>query len=64
MRHATQACVLALALAVALLPLAGCSSQPKEALYTIGVFQFSNNVVLDRTREGFLQAMGDAGYKD
>ena len=43
--------------------LAGCSNRGEE-LYTIGVFQFSSNAVLDRTIEGFLQAMTDAGYKD
>ena len=43
--------------------LAGCGSQGEE-LYTIGVFQFSSNALLDRTVEGFLQAMEDAGYKD
>ena len=44
--------------------LAGCGSQRGEELYTIGVFQFSSNALLDRTVEGFLQAMEDAGYKD
>lgn len=34
-----------------------------EELSTIGVFQFSSNVVLDETIEGFLQAMEDAGYE-
>ena len=43
--------------------LAGCSNRG-EGLYTVGVFQFSSNAVLDRTVEGFLQAMTDAGYKD
>ena len=69
MRHKSirlpmRACVLALALVVALLPLAGCGSRGGEELYTIGVFQFSSNAVLDRTVEGFLQAMADAGYED
>jgi len=59
----TRFAILALALAVALLMLAGCSNRGEE-LYTIGVFQFSSNAVLDRTIEGFLQAMTDAGYKD
>jgi len=44
--------------------LAGCGGQGGEELYTIGVFQFSSNALLDRTVEGFLQAMEDAGYKD
>lgn len=56
--------VLALALAVALLLPAGCGNQGEEDLYTIGVFQFSSNSVLDKTIEGFLQAMENAGYKD
>ena len=59
----TRFAILALALAVALLMLAGCSNRGVE-LYTIGVFQFSSNAVLDRTVEGFLQAMADAGYED
>jgi len=46
------------------LVLAGCGGQRGEELYTIGVFQFSSNAPLDRTREGFLQAMEDAGYQD
>ncbi len=69
MRHKSihlpmRGCVLALALVVALLPLAGCGSRGGEELYTIGVFQFSSNAVLDRTAEGFLQAMADAAYED
>jgi putative ABC transport system substrate-binding protein len=46
------------------LVLASCGGQPKETLYTIGVFQFSSHALLDRAREGFLQAMTDVGYKD
>jgi len=46
------------------LVLASCSGQPKEKLYTIGVFQISSHALLDSAREGFLQAMADAGYKD
>jgi len=60
----TRFAILALALAVALLSLAGCGSRGGEELYTIGVFQFSSNAVLDRTVEGFLQAMADAGHED
>jgi len=46
------------------LVLAGCSGQRGEELYTIGVFQFSSNAPTDRTIEGFVQAMEDAGYED
>jgi putative ABC transport system substrate-binding protein len=60
----TRFAILALALVVALVPLAGCGNRGEEKLYTIGVFQFSSNAVLERTVEGFLQAMTDAGYKD
>jgi ABC-type uncharacterized transport system substrate-binding protein len=56
--------VSALALLAAPLLLAGCGGQGGAKLYTIGVFQFSSNALQDRTREGFLQAMADAGYKD
>jgi putative ABC transport system substrate-binding protein len=52
------------ALLAAPLLLAGCGSQGGSKLYTIGVFQFSSNALQDSTREGFLQAMADAGYKD
>ena len=60
----TKFAVLALALVVTLVPLAGCGNRGEEGLYTIGVFQFSSNAVLDRTVEGFLQAMADAGHED
>ena len=60
----TRFATLSLALVVALLSLAGCGSRGGEELYTIGVFQFSSNAVLDRTAEGFLQAMADAAYED
>jgi len=60
----TRFAILSLALVVALLSLAGCASRGGEELYTIGVFQFSSNAVLDRTAEGFLQAMADAAYED
>ena len=60
----TRFAILALALVVTLVPLAGCGNRGEEGLYTIGVFQFSSNAVLDRTVEGFLQAMADAGYED
>ena len=46
------------------LVLVGCSGQRGEELYTIGVFQFSSNAPTDRTIEGFVQAMEDAGHKD
>ena len=46
------------------LVLAGCGDQRGEELYTIGVFQFSSNAPTDRTIEGFVQAMEDAGHKD
>jgi putative ABC transport system substrate-binding protein len=46
------------------LVLVSCGGQRGEELYTIGVFQFSSNAPTDRTIEGFLQAMEDAGYKD
>ncbi len=54
--------VLIPVLIVTPLLLVGCGGGKK--LYTIGVFQFSSNTLQDRTREGFLQAMADAGYKD
>ena len=46
------------------LVLVGCGGQGGEELYTIGVFQFSSNALLESTVEGFLQAMEDAGYED
>jgi ABC-type uncharacterized transport system substrate-binding protein len=56
--------LLILALIAAPLLLAGCGGEGGTKVYTVGVFQFSSNVLQDRTREGFLQAMADAGYKD
>ena len=56
--------LLAVIACLLVLVLAGCGGQPKEKLYTIGVFQISSHALLDSAQEGFLQAMADAGYKD
>ena len=55
---------LAVIACLLILVLASCGGQPKEKLYTIGVFQISSHALLDSAQEGFLQAMADAGYKD
>lgn len=56
--------ILALTLVAAPFLLTGCGGQGGTKLYTVGIFQYSSNVMQDKTREGFLQAMADAGYKD
>ncbi|MBC8253066.1 MAG: ABC transporter substrate-binding protein [Ardenticatenia bacterium] len=56
--------VLLVAVCGLVLVLASCGGRDGDRPYTIGVFQFSSNAPLDRTREGFLQAMEDAGYQD
>jgi len=56
--------LLAVIACLLVLVLASCGGQPKEKLYTIGVFQISSHALLDSAQEGFLQAMADAGYKD
>ena len=48
--------------ALILLMVFGCSKSAKK-LYTIGVFQFNFNPLLDATREGFVKALKDAGYE-
>ncbi len=60
----TRFAILALALVVALVPLAGCGNRGEEELYTIGVFQINSNPNLDATREGFIDGLKRAGYED
>jgi len=57
-RRQVVGCVLVLLVGVF-----GCS-KPARKLYTIGVFQFNSNPLLDATREGFVEALKDAGYED
>ena len=52
--------VCALILPVAIF---GCSKRSKD-LYTIGVFQFNSNPLLDDAREGFTKALKDVGYEN
>ena len=40
----------------------GCARND-SGLYTIGLFQFSSNVALDESREGFLKALGEGRKK-
>jgi ABC-type uncharacterized transport system substrate-binding protein len=60
----TRLAILALALVVALIPLAGCGNRGEEELYTIGVLQINSNPNLDATREGFIDGLKQAGYED
>jgi len=41
----------------------GCSEKKGSDLYTIGISQYTSNPLLDSTREGFIQALEDTGFK-
>lgn len=51
-------------LLVAILIMAGCTSQTAESKKTIGVIQYVEHIALDSAREGFVKALSDNGYVD
>lgn len=55
--------ILAAVLLAATVGLAGCQSKPADVV-TIGINQFMVHVALDASRQGFLDALQEAGYED
>lgn len=63
MRKSMKIMTLAAALVAAAALLAGCSGGSGDKV-TIGISQFVEHPALDASREGFLDALADAGYVD